>query len=258
MTKVIILAAGIGSRLRPYTDTMPKGMVPLAGIPMLQRQLDVINQYIDKDNIAIVTGYKPECIEPLGYKTLRNENYETTNMVYSLFQAEKFMSDTDDLIIAYSDIVYQADVFEKVVHDNNEMAVVIDTEFRHQWEIRSENPIDDTESLKLDSDGNVLELGQKVTSMREPEGQYVGLIKVSKSHINWFIQFFNTLQKNCTDRHDFQNMYMTDFIQYIINSGQSVKAIKIEKSWLEVDTTEDLEIYHKLYKSGELNKIIRL
>lgn len=256
MTKAIILSAGMGTRLRPYSENKPKSMVELFGVPMLIRQLNVIEKYLDKKNISAITGYKSKCLEGVVENLFHNPRYNETNMVCSLFCGQDFMN--DDLIICYGDIVYEEYVFEKLLKSDGDVSVVVDTGFVDLWSIRSDNPVDDTESLKIDVDGNLIELGKKVSSMDEPQGQYIGLIKVSKNYIKKFIDFYERQKQEATDIKSFENMYMTDFIQSIIDSGVKVQAVKIDKGWIEVDTVEDLEVYEKLYKSSEINKFINI
>jgi len=256
MTKVVILSAGMGTRLRPYSENKPKSMVELFGVPMLIRQLNVIENYLDKKNISAVIGYKSECLNGVVENLFYNPRYNETNMVYSLFCAKDFMD--DDLIICYGDIIYENYVFEKLLQSDGDVSVVVDTGFYDLWSMRSDNPVEDTESLKIDSDGNLLELGKKIYSMDEPQGQYIGLIKVSKNYINNFISFYEEKKLKADDCSKFENMYMTDFIQSIIDSGVKVSAVTINKGWIEVDTVEDLEVYENLYKSGDINKFIKL
>ena len=52
------------------------------------------------------------------------------------------------------------------------------------------------------------------------------------------------------DGQDFDNMYMTSFIQYLINNQWEVKATLINNGWLEVDTITDLERYERLSKKS--------
>ena len=64
--KVIILAAGQGTRLRPYSDNIPKCMVEMAGKPLLLHQLDSMKACkISMDDVAIVGGYKIDILKKL-------------------------------------------------------------------------------------------------------------------------------------------------------------------------------------------------
>ena len=89
--KVIILAAGHGNRLRPYTNEIPKCMVKLAGKSILQYQIDILTSS-GFDDIMVVGGYRIEKIIGDNFKIIKNDNYHRTNMVSSLFCAQDFMS----------------------------------------------------------------------------------------------------------------------------------------------------------------------
>ena len=102
--KVIILAAGKGSRLRPLTDCQPKCMVPYQNKPIINHLLEVINKCNIRD-IVLVTGYREDVLKKHLAQTAvqfyHNERFAQTNMVSSLFCAETEMN--DDLIISYAD-----------------------------------------------------------------------------------------------------------------------------------------------------------
>ena len=98
--KVIILAAGFGNRLKPYTNDKPKCMVELLGKPILQYQIETLNA-LGLDDIVVVGGYHIEKIKGRNLKIIKNEQYDCTNMVSSLFCAEDFINQDKDLIILY-------------------------------------------------------------------------------------------------------------------------------------------------------------
>lgn len=246
--KVIILAAGQGTRLRPYTDDRPKCMVELKGKPLLHHQLEVLEQCkVQKKDIALAAGYLQETLVAPGIKQYRNEKYATTNMVSTLFAAEEFMQLGEDLIISYGDIVYQPEVFEKLLVTKGDLVVAADLDWYDLWKIRMENPLDDAETFKMTQEGKVLELGKKPEKREDAQAQYIGLIKVSANKVADFIQHYHAMDKQATyDGKDFNNMYMTSLIQNIIDSGWNVQAALINNGWLEVDSVEDLEAYKKL------------
>ena len=240
--KIIILAAGQGVRLRPLTDIKPKCMVEYNEKSIIDHLLQTIKE-CSIDDIYIVNGYKKEVLE----KHLRdekvsfytNERYSNTNMVSTLFCAKEEMD--DDIIISYADIIYQKEVLEKLLKSNEDFSVVIDKKWKDLWDQRMENPIDDAETLKV-KDGNIVEIGKKPESYNEIAGQYIGLIKISKNAINKVISFYESLDKTTMyDGKDFDNMYMTSFIQNIIDNLMDVKPIYIEGGWIEIDSLKDLQ-----------------
>ena len=60
------------------------------------------------------------------------------------------------------------------------------------------------------------------------------------------------------DGKNFDNMFMTSFIQYLINAGWPVKAKLVKNGWLEVDTVGDLKCYDQMAKNGSLTSYCRL
>jgi choline kinase len=255
MTKALILAAGQGTRLRPITNDRPKCLVPLVGRPLLERQVETLNK-VGVTDIHIATGYRADQIESLGFNTSINTRFDQTNMVESLFSAIDFIRDCkEDLIIGYGDIVYQLNNLQALLSCDDEMSLMIDKEWRALWSLRLENPLEDAETLVMDNEGYVTELGKKPDSYEKIQGQYTGLIKVRNDKIPAFVNFYERLNRDGNyDGKDFYNMYMTSFIQMMINDGWKVKAAIVEGGWLEVDSVDDLECYEKLHKNGQLQR----
>ncbi|BBP43111.1 NTP transferase domain-containing protein [Thiosulfativibrio zosterae] len=255
--RIIILAAGQGTRLRPYTNDRPKCMVSLNGKPLLHYQLDVMNELgIDKSDIALVGGYLQEALVAPGIKQYRNEKFAETNMLETLFCAEEFMTD-DDLIIAYGDIVYKPEVLQALIDTEGDVVITADLEWEQLWSLRMENPLDDAETFKMNDQGFVIELGKKPQSNEEVQAQYMGLIKVSREKVRAFKSFYQSLDRKAIyDGKDFDNMYMTSFIQNLIDGGWKVKPALIKNGWVEVDTVEELKLYEKMkiFLHTKLNK----
>ena len=254
MTRVIILAAGQGTRLKPLTDDKPKCLVKIMGRSLLSRQLDVLKAAGIMD-IHIVAGYKAPLIEALGYPCTINEKFEMTNMVETLFSALSFIKKEGDLIVSYGDIIYQQNNLETLLSCSDDICLMIDKNWKALWELRSDNPLNDAETLLLDSDEYVIELGKKPKGYKQIQGQYTGLIKIKSSKLNELIDFYQALDRNAIyDGEDFQNMYLTSFIQELIYAGWKIKAALVSNGWLEVDTISDLEKYEEMQKEGTLRE----
>ena len=88
--RVIILAAGQGTRLQPLTNDRPKCLVHLLGKSLLERQVYTLQQ-VGIHHIHVVTGYRAIQIEALGLETSFNARFSETNMVESLFCAINFL-----------------------------------------------------------------------------------------------------------------------------------------------------------------------
>lgn len=253
MTRVLILAAGEGTRLRPLTNEKPKCMVPLMGVSLVERQIACLKRQGITD-IHIATGYRADQIEALGYPTSFNAHYNKTNMVSTLFCATDFIQQEGDLIIAYGDIVYNDINLTTLLACDDDIALMIDKKWRDLWSLRLENPLEDAETLVMNDAGNVTELGKKPDNYERIQGQYTGLIKISSKKIADFVNFYQQLDHHASfDGKDFDNMYMTSFLQALIDSGWQIKAALVDNGWLEIDSVADLEQYESLARQGKLD-----
>lgn len=243
--KVIILAAGQGTRLRPLTNNRPKCMVELKGKPLLHHQLDALKQCgVEDKDIALAAGYLQEKLVAPGLAQYRNDLYDQTNMVATLFAAEEFMQPNEDLIISYGDIVFEPRVFQKLLATEGDIVVAADLDWYDLWKMRMDNPLDDAETFKMTDEGKVLELGKKPQTREDAQAQYIGLIKISANKVTDFINHYKNMDKTATyDGKDYNNMYMTSLLQHLIDSGWYTQAALINNGWLEVDSVEDLKAY---------------
>ena len=173
-----------------------------------------------------MAGFRAEKIEALGYQVFHNRNYETSNMVASLFSARAFLESVQtDLLISYGDIVYQRSNLDTVLNTDGDIVVMVDDGWLDLWSVRNENPLDDAETLKFNSAGNIIEIGKKPNNLADIEGQYTGLIKISKHKIKDLIEFYDGFDRTLEyDNRTFEQMHMTSFLQMLIDSGWKIQA----------------------------------
>lgn len=248
--RAIILAAGEGRRLRPYTAEMPKCMVPLEGRSILDWQLDTMRA-CGIDNITIVKGYLADQIEREGVHTITNKDYATTNMVMTLWCAREVME--DEVIVAYGDIVYDAGVLQELIDAQHDISVVVDMDWKKYWSSRFSDPLADAEAFSMDGNDRIKVIGQKATHLSDVEAGYIGLLKFKGKGIDIFKQSF--LRSQETDNawgspRPFQKAYMTDMLQGLVNEGHDLHAVKIRRGWLEIDSISDLQLANKYFKSN--------
>ena len=160
-------------------------------------------------------------------------------MVYTLFCAE---SDLDDeAIVSYGDIVYSQAILSKLLKSDADIAVTIDKDWKSYWFARSNNPLDDAETLQLSSEGRITEIGRKPNTMEEIEGQYMGLMKFSAKGAAMMSKVYHEAKKagNLCGK-PVKKAYLTDLLQTMIHSGYRVDAVTVQGGWVEVDTISDL------------------
>ena len=118
----------------------------------------------------------------------------TTNMVESLFCAKDKL--IDSVIVSYGDIIFESHIIEKLINSVHDICVVVDEGWKDYWETRFENPLDDAESLVIDEDGFIVDIGQKVKNIEEIQGQFVGLMKFQNDGLNNIKRFYEKTKKN--------------------------------------------------------------
>ncbi len=236
--KVILLVAGEGKRLRPYTLDRPKCMVEIDGISLIDRQLAVLKSE-GLNDIVMIGGYKADMLKREGIKLKVSQRYYETNMVWTLFSAEEELE--GDVIVSYGDIVYSREILQALLKSGADIAVTIDKEWESYWRARNEDPLDDAETLKLRKDGTIKEIGQKPKSLDEIEGQYMGLMKFSTKGVAQLKKTFNKCVENgVLLGKSVEDAYMTDLLQAMIDAKVVISAVPTQSNWVEVDTVSDL------------------
>ena len=249
--KAIILAAGSGKRLKKYTKKKPKCLVKIDGKTILSRQIKILERNNIK-NITIVGGYLSSFLKRFKINLLINKDYRKTNMVWSLFRAKKELN--NDVIISYGDIVYHENILKKLMKSKSDIAVAIDSNYKKYWKKRFKNPLRDLETLKI-KENKISKIGKKTKSYKDIDGQYIGLIKLSKLGSRYFLNTFNKikLENKYIQGKRIEDCYLTDFLQEIIDRGQIVRPIKFRDDWVEVDTINDLKNPETLKRLKKIN-----
>lgn len=245
--KVIILAAGRGSRLGKRTADRPKCMCLLAGKTLLKRCMESLRAAgIALSDIGIVTGYKGDLIQEKGVAYFHNPDWENTNMFHSLMMAEEWL-EKEDCIVCYSDIVFSPDAIRMLVGCGEPLALTYYTGFWELWEARMGDPLSDLETFRINPDGKTLmEIGKKPTCREEIEGQYMGLIRFTPKSWGWVQETIRHPLPKTVERLD-----MTTLLQGLLEDGYPITVLPSGELWLECDTQQDIEAYEKLF-AGEL------
>ena len=240
-TKALIIAAGLGSRLNKHTENLPKCMLDFGGKTLLQRQLDVYKKN-SISNIALIKGYKKEKINYKGIKYFENTDFRNNNILNSIFYAEDFIN--DNIIISYSDILFDSTVVKRTLQSNHDISVVVDIDWRGYYVGRKDHPLSEAENVIFNSNNEVEKIGKINTGNEEVHGEFIGMIKLSNRGCEIFKEHFHRLKKLYWNKPFqraaiFQKAYLTDFIQELVDIGVKIHCVIIESGWKEIDTVED-------------------
>lgn len=259
--KAIILAAGQGTRLKKYTENLPKGMLEFDGKTIIERQIAVY-QRCGITDIIVVRGYAADKISYAGVKYYENADYANTNMVESMMTAKQEFD--DDVIVSYSDILFEESMLKRMMESRDDFAVAVDDNWKEYWQARYGKVDFDTESLSLDDNGNITELGMEAPALQDIDARYIGLLKFSQDGLDKIMQIHDRDYETYQDKpwkqsgKTIRKAYMTDLLEAVIESGEPVKAVRFRNGWIEFDTNEDYETAIQWLEEGTLERFISL
>ena len=237
--KAIILAAGRGSRMKNLTEENPKCLVEFHGKPLLEWQLNALYA-AGIEEVAVVTGYKRELLASRGLKEFHNEHWDVTNMVSSLACAEMWL-ENGPCIISYSDIFYRPEAVSSLIKSSAALAITYDPGWLKLWTERFGDPLLDAETFCINSDNELLEIGNKPVSVSEVQGQYMGLLRFTPAGWAEVQRIRSGMESDECDQ-----IHMTGTLQKIIERGSvAIEAIPYELAWGEVDSADDLDVYQE-------------
>ena len=237
--KTIILCAGKGRRM---SINYPKSLLKINTKHSILKNIYInfIKQGVKNKDIIFATGYKPELIKKeIGGKinSIRNKKYASTNMVFTLMNAVKKID--DDIIITYSDIVYDIKNIKKIINNKSQFITFIDKKWKKLW--KTKNKLEsDSETLKIKKN-TILELGKKTKNIKSVQARYVGLTKISKKNLRVIKKiYFDKLKKNPVF---FLKIDMTNFFNLLIQNKFNLNYLQIVGKWDEFDDEGDYKNY---------------
>jgi L-glutamine-phosphate cytidylyltransferase len=232
--KALILAAGRGSRMKNLTDAQPKCMVPYDGRPLIEWQLQALQQAGIQD-IGIVTGYREDMLRAYGLPAFHNPDWACTQMVSSLVAAEAWLA-SEPCVVSYSDIVYEASAVASLMACEDDIAITYDENWLDLWTRRFGDPLLDAETFRFDAQGYLIEIGNKPSDVSDVMGQYMGLLKFSPT--GWAAARKVHLAMAPEAQH---RTHMTGLLQAVLTQGAcAVKVLPYRGFWCEFDSADDL------------------
>lgn len=246
--QAIILAAGMGKRLKELTSNATKCMVEVNGVTMIERTLGHLEK-LGLKRIIFVVGYEgqklKEYVESLHISTplefIDNEVYYKTNNIYSLYLAKEKLVE-DDTLLLESDLVYEEAVIRKLVEHPYPSLTLVD---------KFESWMDGT-CVTLDEDDNITAfLSKREFDFSKTDEYYktVNLYKFSKEFSEkHYVPFLEAYCKALgTNEYYEQVLKVITFLD-----DPQIKAVKLDgEKWYEIDDVQDLDIAETLFATKE-------
>lgn len=253
--QAIILAAGMGKRLKQLTNNNTKCMVKVNGVTMIERMLSQLDK-LNLSNITVVVGYKgkelQEYISTLNIKTkinyVENEIYDKTNNIYSLYLARHCLLQEDTLLLE-SDLIFEDSVLEKIVNDPYPSLALV---------AKYESWMDGT-VVTLDEENNITRfLDKKAFKFEDIQNYYktVNIYKFSKEFsTSHYVPFLEAYSKALGD-----NEYYEQVLKVItLLDKPEIKATKLgNESWYEIDDVQDLDIAESIFAPTADEKLAKI
>ncbi|MCS7477023.1 phosphocholine cytidylyltransferase family protein [Umezawaea endophytica] len=231
--RAIILAAGRGGRMRPYTEDRPKCLVELRGRSLLDRQVSALRGG-GVDEIGVVTGWRGEAFAGTGLRTFENPLWARSTMVESLAAAAEWLAE-EPVIVSYGDIVFSAATVRDLVRSTAGIAVAYDTEWESVWRQRFEEPLSDAETFQVDADGLLTDIGSRPDSLAQVRGQYMGLVRLTPTA-------WEVLRETRAASEENAALDMTGLLGLVTRTGRlRIAAVPNTGPWWEFDSPSDVD-----------------
>lgn len=250
-TIAVIVAAGLGSRLLPLSQEVPKCMLAVQDQSMLHRALTTFRN-LNITKTIVVGGYKSDkLVLPPDTKLVLNDQYLHNNILHSLAYARPAIDEKDSVLVAYSDIVFRQDVVEQLLsEDGQDISILVDQAWRERYTGRTLHPLSEAESAQFDSNGRLLRVGKNLLTPQHDSqqwGEFIGILKLTRAGNRQFWDLFDEIDAELDREAPFQQAsnwrmaYLTDLLQELVDRGVAVHCTLIQGGWLEIDTIQDYE-----------------
>ncbi len=240
--KAVILAAGVGSRIRPLTDNCPKSLLKVGGHTILEMMISHIRECGITD-IVFVLGYLQEQIKDyvaqnfpeLNAHFITNEQYATTNTGFSLMLARDLVAGSS-FIKFDADVVFDKTILRQLISCDHDNALCIDKNIQ----------LDAEEIKVIIRENNRVVKASKTVNPKEAIGESIGIEKISADTA---IQLFAELEIMMQDTQNHQEYYEAAY-ERLIEKDVPFYALDIsDLKWIEIDTQEDFISAEKIFNS---------
>ncbi len=234
----IILAASRGRDMDDLTRERPKVMLPVAGVPMLRRQVDKFKKQGVND-ISVVAGYRHDAIDVQGVKILLNEDWETTGELVSLSCAMENI--TTDTVIIYGDLLFRSYMLHNLLDWDAEVLVAVDSS-------ALSNVVGNSNDLAYCSASDNRAMFQQKVSLdqvageakidgRRADGRWIGMMRVRGKGVGYLHSALETLKQ----REDFNSLDTPDLLNQLIKDGHAPQVQYVNGHWMDINNLADLE-----------------
>lgn len=244
--KSVILAAGMGTRIRPLSNEIPKAFIEIDNVPLIIRSLSQLNDIGIKD-VIIVVGYMDTYFKKhldikfknIKIKYILNKEYSKTGSMYSLSQTEGLLD--DDILLLESDLLYE----------KRALQILLESPESDEILVAPLSGSGDEVYICVNNENQLIDLGKNIPNKNKAIGELVGISKLS---FNFLKQLYKKAKE---DYQRNEKNYHYEEVIFKLSRTYPIKCKLIENlNWIEIDNYEDLKrainiIYPKILKEKE-------
>jgi HAD superfamily hydrolase (TIGR01450 family) len=244
--KAVILAAGIGSRLRPITENKPKCMVKVAGKPIIAHQLESFAE-AGVNKVIVIVGHEGNLVKQYigskGFKNVKiidNAEYANTNNMYSLYLAKKELSG-NGFVLVNGDVVFDGRIAAELIDNEEEDLIAVDTLNYYE------------ESMKITADENkiITDISKKF-ARRDSAGTSIDMYKFSQKSSSILFSEIAEIIDRKRNKNEWTEVALS---RLFVKRSLVMRPFPIGKmAWVEIDNYDDLSQADK--KFSLLNKTL--
>lgn len=253
--QAIILAAGMGKRLKDLTADNTKCMVKVNGVTLIERVLHQLEQ-LNLNRVVLVVGYEGQKLIDyintlalnLRIEFVNNEIYDKTNNIYSLALAKDYLLE-DDTLLLESDLIFEDSVLQVLVDDPRETLALVD---------KYESWMDGT-CIKIGEDDSIEAFIPGKKFVFEDIPYYYKTVNIYKFSRHFsethYVPFLDAYSKALGN-----NEYYEQVLRVITMLDEpEIKAKKLNgQLWYEIDDIQDLDIASSMFAENDDEKVAHI
>jgi len=236
--EVIIMAAGVGSRLAGISNNQPKCLINAGGESLIKRIVRLCNEK-GLHNITVVTGYKCKNVEEeLGNSVTYIENpfYSITNSISSLWLARDYL--VGDVLLMNADLYFEDNILDMALKQTQDAVMLADS-----------TRIEDADYRFAFDNDTIVKYGKELSN-HETDAEYVGIVRIDKAFINNFV---GRLKKMISQ--GLINDWWENVLYSFIENGKDIHYHDVKGTfWTEIDYLTDYIRLLKWIKSKHENR----
>lgn len=235
--KVLLLAAGRGTRISRYLSGNPKCTVDIGGKKLIQYTIELFHEHGVRD-IAMVLGYRDdvirETLKDFDVKYYYNPFFDVTNSIASAWFARDFLAETDDTLIMNADVFLEEGLLEQIIACDKSPVMFADGTRKEDadYKFKYEN-------------GQLQKYGKELTGA-DVSGEYIGIGKFNKAFMQEFLRELETLIA-----HQKHGLWWENILYAMVGERPIYVETVDGKFWAEVDYMEDYQriLRHRGYRA---------